>query len=151
VPPPKDLPHVLTDAGALKRIVSSLVENAMKYTPEKGQVEVSATNNGERIAVEIIDTGCGIRSEDLPRIYEKFYRGKPLAAGSSPDEDLSDETGCDATSEAAGGVGLGLYLVRNLVEQIGGEIMAESPVAGKEGGTKFTVLLPVSDVDVSDI
>jgi signal transduction histidine kinase len=53
-------------------------------------------------------------------------------------------------SEAAGGVGLGLYLVHNLVDQIGGEIIAESPVRGKEGGTKFTVLVPVSDLSKSN-
>lgn len=149
---PKDLPRVLTDAGALKRIASSLVENAMKHTPEGGEVQVSATNRGERIAVEIIDNGCGIRAEDLPKIFEKFYRGQPLAARNSPDaddDDFSDENEWSAAGEAAG-VGLGLYLVHNLVAQIGGEITAESPVEGTERGAKFTVFLPVFGSDRSD-
>lgn len=144
---PNDLPPALTDAGALRRIVSSLVENAMKYTPEGGAVAVSARKEGERIAVEIADNGCGIQAEDLPRIFEKFYRGQPLAAKNPPDEDgdFSGETECGAAGETAG-VGLGLYLAQNLVEQIGGEIQAESPVKDKKTGTKFTVFLPISAV-----
>ncbi|HXG84591.1 MAG TPA: HAMP domain-containing sensor histidine kinase, partial [Pyrinomonadaceae bacterium] len=144
--PPDDLPLALTDAGALRRIVSSLIENAMKYTNENGEITVSAENKGERIAVQIIDNGCGIRAEDLPRIFEKFYRGQPLAAPNSTDFDeafsVGGEEDFSAVNEAAG-IGLGLYLVHNLVEQTGGEIVAESPVAGKQSGTKFTVFLPV--------
>lgn len=144
IPPPSDLPLALTDAGALRRIVSSLIENAMKYTPENRKITVSAENKGERIAVQIIDNGCGIRAEDLPRIFEKFYRGQPLSLPRAAETGgkFYRETECDAASEAAG-VGLGLYLVHNLVEQTGGEIVAESPVTGKQSGTKFTVFLPV--------
>lgn len=143
--PPDDLPLALTDAGALRRIASSLIENAMKYTPEGGEVAVSASRKGERIAIEITDNGCGIRAEDLPRIFEKFYRGQPLETKNESDADgeSAADTDCVAASEAAG-VGLGLYLVHNLVEQISGEIVAESPVEGKGKGTKFTVFLPIS-------
>jgi len=146
LPPNDELPLALTDAGALRRIASSLIENAMKYTAENGEITVSAENKGERIAVEITDNGCGIRAEDVPRIFEKFYRGQPLAAPNSTDFDeafsVGGEEDFSAVNEAAG-VGLGLYLVHNLVEQTGGEIVAESPVAGKQSGTKFTVFLPV--------
>ena len=146
LPPNDELPLALTDAGALRRIASSLIENAMKYTAENGEIRVSADNKGERIAVEITDNGCGIRAEDVPRIFEKFYRGQPLAAPNSTDFDeafsVGGEEDFSAVNEAAG-VGLGLYLVHNLVEQTGGEIVAESPVAGKQSGTKFTVFLPV--------
>ena len=146
LPPNDDLPLALTNAGALRRIASSLIENAMKYTAENGEITVSAENKGERIAVEITDNGCGIRAEDVPRIFEKFYRGQPLAAPNSTDFDeafsVGGEEDFSAVNEAAG-VGLGLYLVHNLVEQTGGEIVAESPVAGKQSGTKFTVFLPV--------
>ncbi|HEV8157465.1 MAG TPA: ATP-binding protein, partial [Pyrinomonadaceae bacterium] len=148
--PNDELPLALTDAGALRRIASSLIENAMKYTNENGEITVSADNKGERIAVEITDNGCGIRAEDVPRIFEKFYRGQPLAAPNSTDFDeafsVGGEEDFSAVNEAAG-VGLGLYLVHNLVEQTGGEIVAESPVAGKQSGTKFTVFLPVFQRD----
>lgn len=142
--PPGNLPLASTDAGALRRIVSSLIENAIKYTTENGEISVSAENIGEQIAVQIIDNGCGIRAEDLPHIFEKFYRGQPLDTKNPANEngEFSGETGCAAAGEATG-VGLGLYLVHNLVKQTGGEIAAESPVKGTDEGTKFTIFLPV--------
>ncbi len=147
-PPPKNLPRALTDAEALRRIVSSLVENAMKYTPENGFIEIFAGVKNNRIAIEIADSGCGIRAEDLPRIFEKFYRGQPLAAESASDIDdnFLGANECGSTNEVAG-IGLGLYLVRNLVEQIGGEIIAESPFKTKKTGTKFTLFLPIDADD----
>ncbi|MDQ3322549.1 MAG: ATP-binding protein [Acidobacteriota bacterium] len=145
--PGGDLPIVSTDAGALRQIVSSLIENAMKYTPEAGEITISASREADRIAVEIADNGCGIAAEDLPRIFEKFYRGRPLEAQNSSDAggEFSDESECSGFNESAG-VGLGLYLVHNLVEQIGGEITVESPVGGKERGSKFTIWLLLSEI-----
>lgn len=144
--PPQELPSVSTDAGALKRIVASIVENAMKYTPEGGEIEVAVSRKESQIAVEIVDSGCGIQAADLPKIFEKFYRGNPLAAPNLPDagKDIFADNGCREINETTSGIGLGLYLVDNLVAQIGGEIIAESPVKEQERGTKFTVFLPVS-------
>lgn len=143
--PAEDLPVAFTDAGALRRVVSSLIENAMKYTPENGKITVSAEKKGEQISVRVIDNGCGIRAEDLPRIFEKFYRGQPLSRRNSIDfeqEISADESDFPVVNEAAG-VGLGLYLVHNLVNQMGGEIFGESPPKGNKSGTQFTVLLPI--------
>ncbi|HEX8286578.1 MAG TPA: ATP-binding protein [Pyrinomonadaceae bacterium] len=139
------LPTALTDAAAFRRIVSSLIENAIKYTPEGGEISIAAIEKNERIAIEITDNGCGIAAEDLPHIFEKFYRGRPLQIPNSPDEndEFSYEIECAGVNETAG-VGLGLYLVHSLVEQIGGEIIAESPVDDKNRGTKFTILLPIA-------
>jgi len=134
-PPPEDLPPVLTDAAALRRIVSSLIENAMKYTPENGLIKVSAGQRGEKIAVKISDNGCGIAAQDLPHIFEKFYRGRPLETKNSDKE-------CAAVNETSG-IGLGLYLVKSLVEQIQGEIIAESPVSQNGRGSCFIVILPI--------
>ncbi|HXG85999.1 MAG TPA: ATP-binding protein [Pyrinomonadaceae bacterium] len=147
--PDGDLPPARTDAGALRQIISSLIENAMKYTPEGGEITIAANLKDERIAVEIADDGCGIAAADLPRIFEKFYRGQPLGAENPPFDsgEFSDESECVGYNESPG-VGLGLYLVHNLVEQIGGEITAESPVDHeKKRGSKFTVRLPVSGTD----
>ncbi len=143
--PPSDLPPALTDSGALRQIVSSLVENAMKYTPEGGEIRLAASEKNERIAIEISDNGCGIAAEDMPHIFERFYRGRPLDAQnlSKTGGEFSDEDEYVAVNETAG-VGLGLYLVHNLVEQISGEITVESPVYKNTHGTKFTVLLPIS-------
>jgi len=132
----ENLPAVLTDAAALRRIVSSLIENAMKYTPESGRIIISAEQRSEKIAVTVTDDGCGIAADDLSQIFEKFYRGKPFQADESDEE-------CAPENEAAG-IGLGLYLVKTLVEQIEGEIFAESPVHETGRGSRFTVLLPVS-------
>ena len=144
LPPPSDLPPALTDAGALRRIVSSLIENAMKYTPEGGAIQISTIQRGEQIAIEITDNGCGIAAQDLPYIFEKFYRGKPLDRQNLPanGDDSIDEETCSALNETSG-IGLGLYLVHSLVKEIGGEIAAESPVEQTRRGTKFTLLLPV--------
>jgi len=145
--PENDLLFALTDAGALRRIVSSLVENAMKYTPEDGEIVVAASDKEERIIIEITDSGCGIQPSDLPRIFGKFYRGRPLqtteAANETTDESFADEDECANVNETAG-IGLGLYLVHNLVGQIGGEIVAESPANKTRRGAQFTVSLPIA-------
>lgn len=143
-PPPSDLPLALSDAGALRRIVSSLIENAMKYTPEGGRIQILTEKRGEQIAIEIADTGCGIAPADLPYIFEKFYRGQPLNLKNSVTKggDSFGTEECSALNETSG-IGLGLYLVHSLVKEIGGEILAESPVEDTRRGTRFTVLLPV--------
>ena len=145
--PENDLPLALTDAGALRQIVSSLIENAMKYTTKNGEIVVVASEKDERIIVEITDSGCGIQPSDLPRIFEKFYRGRPLqTANETTDESFAGEDECANVNETAG-IGLGLYLVHNLVGQIGGEIVAESPANKTRRGAKFTVSLPIQNAE----
>lgn len=132
-----DAPPAFTDASVLRRIVSSLIENAMKYTPENGSINVSAERHDGHIAVIVADDGCGIANADLPHIFEKFYRGKPLKS------EGTDES-CAPENETSG-IGLGLYLVKSLVEQIGGEISAESPARETGRGSRFIVLLPLAE------
>ncbi len=136
--PKNDLPLALTDAGALRRIVSSLIENAMKYTAENGAISVEASAEDGKIIVVITDNGGGIQSTDLPHIFEKFYRGRPLPTANeiTAEDDYAD------VNETAG-IGLGLYLVHNLVAQIGGAIVVESPVNETRRGSKFTVSMPI--------
>ncbi|MDQ2747245.1 MAG: ATP-binding protein [Acidobacteriota bacterium] len=139
--PKKDLPSALTDGGALRRIVSSLIENAIKYTTEAGEIIVAASEQTNRIVIEISDSGCGIEPADVPHIFEKFYRGRPLAAPKEKNGGADESISVNETA----GIGLGLYLVHNLVGQIGGEIAVESPANGRRGGTKFTVQLPLAE------
>ncbi len=132
------LPPVLTDQAALRRVLCSLVENAIKYTPDGGEIIVSArvTGGGEEVALAVTDNGCGVASDDLPHIFEKFFRGRPAA------DDATSDTAGDAPPELneAHGIGLGLYLARNIVEQLGGRITA---AAAAGGGMVFTVYVPV--------
>ncbi|MCA1566028.1 MAG: HAMP domain-containing protein [Acidobacteria bacterium] len=146
---PTEVPDVLTDREALRRVVCSLVENAIKYTPEGGRITVKAAPSREAGSVEITvrDTGCGILSEDLPFVFEKFFRGRPAPSTTSvPD---AEDTVHDCRD--APGVGLGLYLAHRIVGQLDGSIYVESPPPGEyvespppgeSRGTIFTVRLP---------
>jgi heavy metal sensor kinase len=111
---------VLGDTRMIQRMLANLLDNAIKYTPAGGTVSVTVGENGTGDAVvSIKDTGIGISAEDLPRIFDRFYR-------------------CDQ-SRSQGGVGLGLSLARAIAKAHGGEIAVES-VPG--AGSAFTVTLP---------
>ncbi len=126
------LPPLKGDFDALRRVVRGLVDNAIKYTPEGGHINVSARQAGDMLEISVKDTGKGIPSADIPHVFEKFYRaGSEMEAG-------NDSTGAQGT--AASGVGLGLYLAQHVVGQLDGEIVIRS----KEGsGTTFSVWLPL--------
>lgn len=143
--PLSPLPLVFSDEEALRRIVSGVIDNAIKYSPAGSEIMIAASHQGDQIAIEISDAGCGIAAQDLPHIFEKFYRGRPVGNDDPPfGENGSD--GCDSgTYNEVPGVGLGLYLVQSLVKQIGAKIEVESPPAGKASGSKFTILLPAAD------
>lgn len=125
------LPEVLpvrADHSALRRALSAVVENAIKYTPDGGRITLRARpdTGGGLVAVEVEDTGQGIRAEDLPRVFERFYRGR-TGAGEADEQEVP-------------GIGLGLHLARVLVEGMGGSIEASSRVGR---GSLLTVRLPV--------
>ena len=115
------LPGVAGDPDYLERAVSNLIDNAIKYTPEGGKVRVSARAAGDEVVIEVVDSGIGIPPEDLPRIFERFYR---------VDKSRSREMG---------GTGLGLSIVKHVVQVHGGVVDVESEV-GK--GSTFRVRLP---------
>ncbi|MCA1849893.1 MAG: ATP-binding protein, partial [Acidobacteria bacterium] len=126
-----EMPPALTDGGALRRVLCSLIENAIKYTPEGGHISVWAHRGGEgEVAISISDTGCGILPEDVPHVFEKFYRGRPAAASPAEAADCNE----------ASGIGLGLYLAHSIIEQLGGRILVENR---PQRGTVFTIYLPV--------
>jgi signal transduction histidine kinase len=122
-----EISAVSGDFEALRRVVRSLIDNAIKYTPEGGRILVSAQTNDETVTLTVTDTGKGIPEADLPLVFEKFYRG-----GAETDDAIQ-------TGTAAPGVGLGLYLAQHIVSQLNGKITVES----KQGvGTTFSVILP---------
>lgn len=111
------------DSDAVERVVTNLLDNAVKYTPEGGRITVAAERRGERVLIRVSDTGIGIPPEHLDRIFERFYR---------VDKGRSRELG---------GTGLGLSIVKHLVEAHGGTVSVES-VVGE--GSVFTVDLPAA-------
>ena len=122
---PNEELFAVADANALRRVLCSLIENSIKYTPDGGHIRLAAKADGDEIAIRISDTGCGIEASDVPHVFEKFYRGRP-----SEDWDLS-------LSEAPG-VGLGLYLARSIIQEFGGRIDVE---ASSNRGTTLVVYL----------
>jgi signal transduction histidine kinase len=113
----------LGNKSALRRAVSMLVENAIKYTPENGHIILGTTTRADESGLYIKDNGPGISQHDLPHIFERFYRGLRVQSGDTGDQP---------------GIGLGLYLVRGLIEQLGGRVVVQSEV---NVGSTFTIYL----------
>jgi two-component system phosphate regulon sensor histidine kinase PhoR len=116
------------DRAALGIVLGNLLQNAIKYTPPGGgriEIKARAERDGKRVRIAVLDSGIGIAAVDQERVFERFYR---------VDQGRSRRTG---------GVGLGLSIVRDLVQQMGGRIELSSQV-GK--GSTFTLLLPRADI-----
>jgi PAS domain S-box-containing protein len=114
------------DPDRLLQVVWNLLSNAIKFTPKYGRVEITLTNTDSRIQLIVSDTGQGIEREFLPQMFERFWQADP------------------SITRVHGGMGLGLAIVRHLVELHGGTVRAESQ--GKGEGATFTVSLPVGTV-----
>jgi signal transduction histidine kinase len=123
-------PPACADAKALGRVLGNVVENAIKYTPDGGRIELAARGAGDWVEVSVADNGRGIPPEDVPRLFDKFHRGRDYAAA-APQSGNPDEVDVS-------GVGLGLYLARNVMEQMGGHISVDTEVGR---GTTFTLHL----------
>jgi two-component system phosphate regulon sensor histidine kinase PhoR len=117
--------HVSGSRLRLEQALLNLMANAIKFNRGGGEVRVSAHRQDGRVAIVISDTGVGIPSEDLPRIFERFYRVDK------------------ARSRQVGGTGLGLSIVKHAVERMKGAVSVESQL-GK--GSTFTLLLPPADI-----
>jgi two-component system, OmpR family, phosphate regulon sensor histidine kinase PhoR len=130
--PPADPVEVFCDSEAVHQVLSNLLDNAVKYTPEGGFIRVSARpapRVPEMVEVAVSDTGIGIPAEDLPRLFERFYRVDK------------------ARSRELGGTGLGLAIVKHLVRAHGGTVRVESE-PGK--GSTFMFTLPAHDLGLTE-
>jgi two-component system phosphate regulon sensor histidine kinase PhoR len=116
------LPQVLADAERVQQVVTNLVHNAIKFTPPGGTVTVSAAVHGDETLISVKDTGVGIAAEDLPRIFERFYKADRARSG--------------------GGTGLGLAIAKHIIQGHGGRIWVES-VEGE--GSTFYFTLPIAE------
>jgi signal transduction histidine kinase len=115
---PRDI-ALPVDPGRIRQVFANLVDNAIKYTPDKGKVRIDAFRNGNRVGVSFSDTGIGIGSDEIDQIWDRLYRGKRVRHHA--------------------GLGLGLSLVKAIVHAHGGSVEVES----EEGkGSVFSVFLP---------
>lgn len=126
---PNELPAVLVDLERTQQVITNLLHNAIKFTPPGGEIHISAreenrpARHASEIVVEVRDTGIGISRQDLPRVFERFYK--------------SDR----ARTRGRGGTGLGLAIARHIIEAHGGRIWVQS----KEGrGSSFYFSLPIA-------
>jgi two-component system phosphate regulon sensor histidine kinase PhoR len=120
---PETLPTVIGDPDRLKQVMVNLVSNAVKYNDEGGRVDIEAKVGENELNVAVRDTGKGIAEEDLPHIFEKFYR-------------------VDDSEQQVKGTGLGLSITKHIVEVHGGTISVQS-VQGQ--GSTFTFTLPLPE------
>ncbi len=118
-----DLPHINADEDRLQQVVWNLLSNAVKFTPENGQITVQARRTDDTIAIAVKDTGKGISAAFLPLVFDRFRQ---------------DDT---STTKQQAGLGLGLAIVRHLVELHGGSVSAASDGPGQ--GSWFAVVLPI--------
>jgi K+-sensing histidine kinase KdpD len=129
---------IAAPAPVVAQLPRTIIENAIKYTPEGGRISVSAElATAEEIVVHVTDNGRGIRPEDVPHIFDKFFRGMNPKATKDP---TIDGTPDDAVKPETPGVGLGLYLAERLIRALEGRIEVESSPGS---GSRFSVILPV--------
>ncbi|WP_408646599.1 sensor histidine kinase [Vallitalea okinawensis] len=117
--------HIIGDAHRIEQVIKNIISNAVKYSPEDATIKLNMRQHFDMVQIIIEDDGLGIPEEDLPRIFERFYRVDK------------------ARSRAMGGTGLGLAIVKEIVEHHGGHITVDS-VYGK--GSTFCINLPIRDV-----
>ncbi len=123
-----DLPSIVGDAARLQQVVWNLLINAVRFTPRGGRVTVAVEQRSSSVCLHVRDTGEGISPQHLPFLFDRFRQVD------------------SATTRAHGGLGLGLAIVRHLVEAHGGSVEAQSEGAGR--GATFTLVLPVVAVDI---
>ncbi len=126
------LPNLLVDPDRITQVLTNLIHNSLRYTPPEGQiiVETALDSAAHQVIITVTDTGSGISSQDLPNIFDRFYRADK------------------SRSRTSGGSGLGLAIVKELIHAHRGSVKVESPVINGEGqtphGTRFIIELPLS-------
>jgi signal transduction histidine kinase/CRP-like cAMP-binding protein len=118
---PPSLPLIYASPSHLHQVLTNLLSNAVKFTPEGGSITLGMEEVGDNIQVTVTDTGVGIDPEDMPRIFEDFYRGRSVGGV---------------------GTGLGLSIAKRIVEAHRGKIWAQSPYTEGQPGSRFTFVIP---------
>lgn len=118
-----DADTIMGDPGRIQQVIWNLLSNALKFTPQGGQVDIGVCREATRLAITVADNGVGIKKDFLPHVFDRFRQADA------------------STTRRHGGLGLGLSIVKHLVEQHGGTVTASS--AGDMQGASFTVRLPL--------
>lgn len=121
---PEKVPPINIDKEFMGIVLINLIGNAIKYTPEHGRITLRVEENGDKLMIHVIDTGIGISEEDMPHVFEKFYR--------SSDEQIRKKPGH----------GLGLAITKQIVELHSGEIKV---ISKKGEGSQFSIVLPIEE------
>lgn len=121
---PGVLSEIQGEPRRLQQVLTNLITNGVKFTPPGGLVTIRVTDHLNHLQIDVTDTGVGISPEDLPHVFETFYRAKK--------------------TKAIQGTGLGLTIARRIVEEHGGRIWVESPITEDQRGSKFSFTLPKS-------
>jgi two-component system sensor histidine kinase VicK len=118
-----DIPEIMGDRDRIEQVIVNILSNAIKYTPENGKIKINLSQEDDNVLVEVADNGIGIPKEDLPRLFERFYRVDK------------------ARSRMLGGTGLGLSIAGQIVEAHKGKIKIQSEYGQ---GTQVFISLPVA-------
>ena len=121
--PAKLLPKAMVDPARMRLALQNLIDNAIKYTPKKGKVEISTKQDKMHIEVSVKDTGIGIPKKQQSRLFSKFFRGD------------------NAMKKQTEGTGLGIFIVKNIVEKHGGKISVKSE---ENKGAEFSFTVPIN-------
>lgn len=118
-----DLPTVYWDEDKIEQVLTNLIDNALRHTPADGKVEIAVQSDLDHVIIKVKDTGSGIPEEDLPFIFERFYKADKAR-----------------TRGQSGGTGLGLSIAKHLIDAHQGRIEVTSQL---DKGTTFTITLPI--------
>lgn len=127
---PPSLPDVRADKDAIMEVLMNLLDNAVKYSPDRKEIDVSVFQKGQMVVAEVLDRGIGIDPRKINRIFERFYRGEDELTRQTP------------------GTGIGLAVVKHIVEAHHGRVEVRS-VRGE--GSVFSIILPASDEQTDDM
>lgn len=122
---PRPSIQILGDKSGLQQVFINLINNAAKFSPEEGSVNVRVSETDEEVLIEIVDNGVGIPQDSIAHLFERFYRAKNVTIAEIP------------------GSGIGLYIVKTIVDELGGRIQVTSVI---DRGTTFTLHLQRGDV-----
>ena len=126
---PAEMPLVAADIGMIDRVLTNLIDNSLRYTPRGGTVKVALTPAARHVTVQVSDTGCGIDTEDLPRIFDRFYRGEKNRG------------------DASGNAGLGLAIAKRILELHDSSIA----VTSRPGMTTFSFALAYAEAEIHSL